>query len=139
VRLAGSFGLVAVPVCDDAVGVLAVDEEFDRLAERIANHGVHLHPARVPRQACPKNARKPAELGGFGGIPSCRAPGYTETMLERVTMKTLPLANKAAEHAPMAAVCCNACRTCVQTNILGLVAAGALGAASFAKRLIRRS
>jgi hypothetical protein len=32
------------------------------------------------------------------------------------------------EHAPTAAVCCNACRTCVQTNLVAL-AIGAVGAA----------
>ncbi len=31
---------------------------------------------------------------------------------------------KYGEHAPMATTCCNACRTCVQTNLI----AGALGA-----------
>jgi hypothetical protein len=47
------------------------------------------------------------------------------------------------EHAPMAAVCCNACRTCVQTNLLslalgGLVAAWA-GVARFKRRLAKLS
>jgi hypothetical protein len=37
---------------------------------------------------------------------------------------------KYGENAPMAATCCNACRTCVQTNLIGaglaiVVAAGA--------------
>jgi hypothetical protein len=38
---------------------------------------------------------------------------------------------KFGEHAPMAAVCCNACRTCVQANIVGIVlgAAAAVGVA----------
>jgi hypothetical protein len=35
-------------------------------------------------------------------------------------------AAKYGEQAPMAGVCCNACRTCVQTNLVGL----ALGAAT---------
>jgi hypothetical protein len=60
-------------------------------------------------------------------------------MLERATMKTLPLANRYAEHAPMAATCCNACRTCVQTNALAAVAAGGLWLASLAGRLFKRS
>jgi hypothetical protein len=40
-------------------------------------------------------------------------------------------AAKYGEHAPMATVCCNACRTCVQTNLIGLAvaAAGSVGAA----------
>jgi hypothetical protein len=33
-------------------------------------------------------------------------------------------AGKYGEHAPMAAVCCNACRTCVTTNVLTLVMGG---------------
>jgi hypothetical protein len=59
-------------------------------------------------------------------------------MLERVTVKTLPLANRYAEHAPMATTCCNACRTCVQTNALAAVAAAGIWAASFAGRLVTR-
>lgn len=35
-----------------------------------------------------------------------------------------------SEHVPMAATCCNACRACVQTNLIagGLAAAVAVGA-----------
>ena len=57
-------------------------------------------------------------------------------MLERVTTKALPLANRYAEQAPMAATCCNACRTCVQTNALAAVAAGGLWLVSRASRLV---
>jgi hypothetical protein len=60
-------------------------------------------------------------------------------VLERVTVKTLPLANRYAEHAPMAATCCNACRTCVQTNALAAVAAAGVWVASKAGRLFKRS
>jgi hypothetical protein len=60
-------------------------------------------------------------------------------MLERVTVKTLPLANRYAEHAPMAATCCNACRTCAQTNALAAVAAAAIWVASRAGRFFRRA
>ncbi|HMJ01232.1 MAG TPA: hypothetical protein VK488_15475 [Gaiellaceae bacterium] len=49
-------------------------------------------------------------------------------------------AGKYGEHAPMATVCCNACRTCVTTNIFALVAAGVAGtgykAVRFARRLV---
>jgi hypothetical protein len=37
-------------------------------------------------------------------------------------------AGKYGENAPMAAVCCNACRTCVTTNIVGLATATVAGA-----------
>ena len=50
-------------------------------------------------------------------------------------------AGKYGEHAPMAAVCCNACRTCATTNVLSLAlaAAGGTGVAVWAgvKRLAR--
>jgi hypothetical protein len=52
-------------------------------------------------------------------------------------------AGKYGENAPMAAVCCNACRTCVTTNILGVVTAGVAGAgyavANFARRRFAKS
>jgi hypothetical protein len=48
---------------------------------------------------------------------------------------------KYGENAPMAAVCCNACRTCVTTNLVGLVMAGIAGAGvaviSVGKRVFR--
>jgi hypothetical protein len=51
-------------------------------------------------------------------------------------------AGKYGEHAPMAAVCCNACRTCVTTNVLSIVfgslAFVGLGAARLARRPFAR-
>jgi hypothetical protein len=48
---------------------------------------------------------------------------------------------KVSDQAPMATVCCNACRTCVQTNLIaaGLAAAIATGAAvaRFGQRIFR--
>ncbi len=52
-------------------------------------------------------------------------------------------AGKYGEHAPMAAVCCNACRTCATTNIAGLALAAVGGSAVVVwrgtTRLLRRS
>jgi hypothetical protein len=45
---------------------------------------------------------------------------------------------KYGESAPMAAVCCNACRTCVTTNILGLVMGAVAGAGYAVANLARR-
>jgi hypothetical protein len=59
-------------------------------------------------------------------------------VLARTTMRLLPLANRAAENAPMATACCNACRACVQTNIVGLALAGLAGAGAFVARLLKR-
>jgi hypothetical protein len=48
---------------------------------------------------------------------------------------------KYGEHAPMAAVCCNACRTCATTNLIGIAVAGAttvgVAVAGVARRLVR--
>jgi hypothetical protein len=46
-------------------------------------------------------------------------------------------AAKYGEHAPMAATCCNACRACVQTNMIGLALAAVVGAGAFVRRLVR--
>jgi hypothetical protein len=50
-------------------------------------------------------------------------------------------AGKYGENAPLAAVCCNACRTCVTTNLVGLAAAAVagvgVGLTRFASRLTR--
>ena len=52
-------------------------------------------------------------------------------------------AAKYGDNAPMAAVCCNACRTCVTTNLFGLALAGVIGAGAaataFARRLLGRT
>ena len=42
------------------------------------------------------------------------------------------------ENAPMATVCCNACRTCVTTNIVGVAMAGIAGAGFAVSKLARR-
>jgi hypothetical protein len=47
-------------------------------------------------------------------------------------------AGKYGENAPMAAVCCNACRTCVTTNILGVVTAAIAGAGYAVTNFARR-
>jgi hypothetical protein len=49
---------------------------------------------------------------------------------------------KYGDAAPMATVCCNACRTCVTTNILGVVMAGIAGTGyaltGFARRRFKK-
>jgi hypothetical protein len=51
-------------------------------------------------------------------------------------------AGRYGELAPTATVCCNACRTCVTANVVGIVTAGIAGAgyavAAFAKRITGR-
>jgi hypothetical protein len=53
------------------------------------------------------------------------------------TGRVAHVAGKYGENAPMAAVCCNACRTCVTANVLG-VAMGALAGAGYAVANIAR-
>jgi hypothetical protein len=57
------------------------------------------------------------------------------------TGPALRAAGKYGEHAPMAAVCCNACRTSDTTNLVGLAAAAVagvgVGLTRFASRLTR--
>ena len=48
-------------------------------------------------------------------------------------------AAKYGEHAPMAAVCCNACRACVQTNMLALGIAAIVGAGAAVTRVFKRN
>jgi hypothetical protein len=47
-------------------------------------------------------------------------------------------AAKYGEHAPLAATCCNACRACVQTNVIAGVLAAVVAAGSGMARLARR-
>jgi hypothetical protein len=47
-------------------------------------------------------------------------------------------AAKYGENAPMAAVCCNACRTCVTTNIVGIVTGALAGIGYGVANLVRR-
>jgi hypothetical protein len=60
-------------------------------------------------------------------------------MLERTSARALPLVNRAAEHAPMATACCNACRACVTSNVLGLALAGTGVVVSAVSALRRRT
>ena len=53
-------------------------------------------------------------------------------------MRMLPLANRANDLGPAATVCCNACRTCVTTNIVGLGMATVGGLAVGVRRFARR-
>jgi hypothetical protein len=47
-------------------------------------------------------------------------------------------AGKYGEHAPIATGCCNACRTCVTTNVVGLLSGGAVALALGIRRLTAR-
>ncbi len=52
--------------------------------------------------------------------------------------RAMQTAAKYGDHAPMAAVCCNACRTCATTNVLALGMAVGTGALYAVGRFVRR-
>ena len=54
------------------------------------------------------------------------------------TGRVAQTAAKYGEHAPLAAVCCNACRMCTTTNVLTLAAGVGLGALYAVGRGVRR-
>jgi hypothetical protein len=59
-------------------------------------------------------------------------------MKQIATLRLAQTASKVGEHAPLATACCNACRTCVTTNILTLATAGIAGAGVAVTRFVRR-
>jgi hypothetical protein len=52
--------------------------------------------------------------------------------------RAIQVAARYGDQAPMAAVCCNACRTCTTTNLLALATGAGLGALYAAGRFARR-
>jgi hypothetical protein len=52
--------------------------------------------------------------------------------------RMIDVAAKYGDQAPMATVCCNACRTCTTTNLLALATGAGLGAVYAIGRLARR-
>ena len=63
---------------------------------------------------------------------------YTEGMKQIWVGRAAEVVGKYAENSPTAAVCCNACRTCLTTNLLGLATAGLVAAGMSARRFVRR-
>jgi len=57
--------------------------------------------------------------------------------------RMIQAAAKVGDQAPMAAVCCNACRTCTTTNLIALATGAGLGAVyavgRFARCVVTRS
>jgi hypothetical protein len=64
---------------------------------------------------------------------------YAELRMKQfATVRLAQTASRVGEHAPLATACCNACRTCVTTNILTVVMAGLAGASATVARFARR-
>jgi hypothetical protein len=62
-------------------------------------------------------------------------------MLQRLSVSVAPITNRAAEYGPAVPACCNVCRTCTTTNVVGLALGGltvaGVGIARFARRFLR--
>ena len=67
---------------------------------------------------------------------------YAQSMKQIWTGRVVQAAGKYGENAPMAAACCNACRTCVTTNVIGVamagIASGGYALASLTRRYFSR-
>jgi hypothetical protein len=59
-------------------------------------------------------------------------------VLTKLSVKATPITNRAADYGPMVPACCNVCRTCTTTNIVGLATAGAVATFAAMRRLVRR-
>jgi hypothetical protein len=59
-------------------------------------------------------------------------------MLERLSVRLAPVTNRAAEYGPAVPACCNVCRTCTTTNLVGLAVGGATVAGLATARFLRR-
>ena len=87
----------------------------------------------------PTSCRRNDRLRGVLDTAAGRTvQAYTEFMKTFATGKLSQAAAKYGDNAPMAAVCCNACRTCVQTNLIGLTLAALVGAGAWVTKLVRR-
>jgi hypothetical protein len=53
--------------------------------------------------------------------------------------RMIQAATRVGDQAPMAAVCCNACRTCTTTNLLALATGAGLGAVYAVGRLAKKA
>jgi hypothetical protein len=64
------------------------------------------------------------------------------SQLQRLSVRMTPITNRAAEYGPAVPACCNVCRTCTTTNLVGLALGGltvaGLAMASFARKIARR-
>ena len=59
-------------------------------------------------------------------------------MLQRLYVRAAPITNRVADYGPVVPACCNICRTCTTTNVVGLaigaVTAAAYGVVKFVRR-----
>ena len=59
-------------------------------------------------------------------------------MKQIATLRMSQAVSRYGEHVPMATACCNACRTCVQTNAISLALAAVAGLGVAVRRRFAR-
>ena len=59
-------------------------------------------------------------------------------MRQFATVRIAQAAGKYGDHAPVATACCNVCRTCVTSNLIGLGMAGLVAVGALGKRAWQR-
>ena len=64
---------------------------------------------------------------------------YSANVKQIWSGRAAQVAAKYGETAPTAAVCCNACRTCLTTNLIGFATAGLAAAGYGIARFLRRT
>ena len=74
---------------------------------------------------------------GQRGAGNAGEQRYSPIVKQIWTGRAAEAAAKYGEHVPMATACCNTCRACVTSNILGLAMAGAFGAVAAVRRVLR--
>jgi hypothetical protein len=154
---AGCGAIIAAAERDQALGTVGIGAVFGLVILAMVyatGHlsGAHINPAVTLAFTATRHfpAREaaayiPAQLvgavvrrSGHRQPPTGSGAQYPDGMKTvwqgRVTQATA----KYGEHAPMAGVCCNACRACVQTNILAAVLAALIGLGGGMARLAGR-
>jgi hypothetical protein len=61
-------------------------------------------------------------------------------MFRRLSVKAAPITTRVADYGPAVPACCNVCRTCTTTNLVGLaiggITAAGVGIVALARRVI---
>lgn len=82
-------------------------------------------------------SRSDEVAGACSALTRCPL-AYTESVLRQLSVKAAPITIRVADYGPVVPACCNVCRTCTTTNLIGAV----FGAVAFvglgAKRLATR-
>lgn len=60
-------------------------------------------------------------------------------MLRQLSVRMAPVTSRAADFAPVAPACCNVCRTCTTSNLVGLVLGAGAALATGARLLFLRA